>query len=56
MSNCQADIIVVLEQGKVIESGSHQELMRRDSLYGGMYRSQWGNDPMHPKALIVAGV
>lgn len=49
----QADMIVVLEHGKVIESGNHQELMRRDSVYGGMYRSQWGHEPKQ-EALLVA--
>lgn len=39
----QADLIIVLENGKIIESGDHDELLRRNSVYGGMYRSQWSN-------------
>lgn len=50
----QADLIIVLEHGKVIESGNHQELMRRDSVYGGMYRSQWGETPKRETALEAA--
>ncbi len=37
-----ADLIVVLENGRMIERGKHEELLRRDSIYGSMYRSQWG--------------
>lgn len=37
----QADAIIVLEHGKIIESGNHEELLGRDSVYGKMYRSQW---------------
>jgi ATP-binding cassette subfamily B protein len=40
----QADMIVVLDHGKVVETGNHRELIGRDSIYGGMYRSQWGDD------------
>jgi ABC-type multidrug transport system fused ATPase/permease subunit len=39
----QADLIVVLDHGKVVETGNHRELMGRDSIYGAMYRSQWGD-------------
>jgi len=48
----QADQIVVLEQGKVIETGNHQELMQRDSIYSGMYRSQWGGTSKPNEALV----
>jgi ATP-binding cassette subfamily B protein len=40
----QADLIVVLDHGKVVEAGNHQELIRRGAVYGAMYRSQWGED------------
>lgn len=50
----QADLIVVVENGRIIESGSHDALMRRDSVYGGMYRSQW-SDAANPKALLADG-
>ena len=38
----QADLVVVLENGHIIEQDSHDRLMRRDSVYAGMYRSQHG--------------
>lgn len=49
----QADLIIVLENGKIIESGRHDELLRRDSAYGAMYRSQW-KDTTEPETLLAA--
>ncbi len=40
----QADIINVLEKGRLIASGSHAELLRRDSLYAAMWREQQGQN------------
>jgi ABC-type multidrug transport system fused ATPase/permease subunit len=37
-----ADRILVLRQGSVIEQGSHDQLMDRDSLYRRLYRTQVG--------------
>ncbi len=37
-----ADIIVVMDQGRIKESGTHQELMERSSLYQDLYRSHQG--------------
>lgn len=38
----QADLVVVLENGRIVERGGHDELVARDSVYAGMYRSQHG--------------
>ena len=38
----QADLVVVLENGKVIEQGSHDDLVSRRSAYAEMYRLQHG--------------
>ncbi len=35
-----ADLIVVLDRGRVVESGAHDELIDRGDLYAGIYRSQ----------------
>jgi ABC-type multidrug transport system fused ATPase/permease subunit len=48
----QANVIIVLENGKIIESGNHEDLLSRDSVYGGMYRSQW-SDSAKPEPLIA---
>ncbi|MBY0612338.1 MAG: ABC transporter ATP-binding protein/permease [Beijerinckiaceae bacterium] len=37
----QADCIVVLDQGRVAEMGSHDELVERDGLYAGFARMQF---------------
>ena len=36
----QADFIVVLEDGRIAEQGTHQELVDRNGIYAAMYRRQ----------------
>jgi len=38
----QADVIYVLEQGKIVEAGSHQSLLDQKGLYYAMWRQQVG--------------
>jgi ATP-binding cassette subfamily B protein len=38
-----ADLIVVLEHGRVIESGSHEELLTQRGLYTSLY-GDWASD------------
>lgn len=35
-----ADLIIVLDRGRIVEQGSHAELMQRDGLYAELYRLQ----------------
>jgi ATP-binding cassette subfamily B protein len=37
-----ADVIYVLEKGKIVETGSHQELLSQKGLYYAMWRQQVG--------------
>lgn len=37
-----ADKIVVLDKGKVVDEGTHAELLARDGLYASLYRLQFG--------------
>ncbi len=37
----RADRILVMEQGRIVESGSHSELLERDGAYASLYRLQF---------------
>ena len=39
----RADVIVVLEQGKLIEAGTHAELMAHNGVYANLYRQQFAD-------------
>lgn len=38
----QADQIIVLDHGRIVETGTHDELVQRGTRYAEMYRAQWG--------------
>ena len=40
----RADKIVVLDSGRVVESGSHRELLALGGLYSDLYRTQFSED------------
>ncbi len=46
-----ADRIVVLEQGRVVETGSHSELLRKGGLYDRLFKVQFASDAGEPRAL-----
>lgn len=39
-----ADIILVLKNGNIIEQGNHQELISKKGFYADLYQSQFSND------------
>ena len=39
---CNADVILVMRDGHIIEQGSHTELMRKGGFYSKLYNSQLG--------------
>ena len=39
-----ADIIIVVDGGKIIEMGNHKELLQKEGIYYNMYTSQWEDE------------
>jgi len=39
-----ADQVIVLSQGKIVEQGSHDQLLAKDGVYARLYRTQFGED------------
>jgi len=39
-----ADQIIVLDQGRIVESGTHRELLDADGVYAGLYRLQFSGE------------
>jgi ATP-binding cassette subfamily B protein len=37
----EADQIFVLDRGRLVEQGTHDELVRHGGVYAGLYREQW---------------
>jgi subfamily B ATP-binding cassette protein MsbA len=40
----RADLICVMDGGRIMETGTHAELLARDGAYGRLYRSQFRDD------------
>ena len=48
----EADQILVVEDGRVVEQGRHEDLLRRDGLYTELYRTQF--ERQEPEVAAVA--
>ncbi|MFD4430846.1 ABC transporter ATP-binding protein [Nocardia sp. NPDC058497] len=47
-----ADLIVVLEQGRIVERGTHADLLNADGRYAELYRTQFADDPVPVKTAV----
>lgn len=51
-----ADVIHVIEEGRVVESGQHEGMLRAGRRYANFYHSQFGNQPAAANAHSELGV
>jgi ABC-type multidrug transport system fused ATPase/permease subunit len=42
----RADVILVLDKGSIVESGTHEELLALNGMYSKMWSDQMENDPV----------
>ncbi|MDB5411612.1 MAG: msbA [Rhodospirillales bacterium] len=51
-----ADIICVVDRGRIVEMGSHSELLARGGIYARLYGLQFAQDEVRPGATALAAV
>jgi ATP-binding cassette subfamily B protein len=47
-----ADLILVMNEGDIVEQGNHEELIERDGFYAELYKSQFEEDFVETEELI----
>jgi ATP-binding cassette subfamily B multidrug efflux pump len=50
-----ADLVLVLNEGEIIERGKHQELLAKKGFYYNLYMSQFRSDPQYTEAISGNG-
>jgi ATP-binding cassette, subfamily B, bacterial MsbA len=50
-----ADHILVIDAGRIVEEGTHRELLAKGGLYESLYRHQFAEKPERPRLVIGAG-
>jgi ATP-binding cassette subfamily B protein len=48
-----ADLIVVLDGGRIVEQGTHHELVERHGLYATLYKRQFRAEPAARTAAMI---
>jgi ATP-binding cassette subfamily B protein len=51
----QADKIVVMSEGQMVDAGRHEELVSRNAIYAQMVQLQFGENAIHVKSVSVGG-
>ena len=49
----RADVIFVIDRGRVVEQGSHDELLERDGLYSRLYELQFQGEESSDRELVT---
>jgi len=49
----RADVIFVIDGGRVVEQGTHAELLENGGLYSRLYELQFRSEEEHPRDLLT---